>query len=60
MKTIELGWEKCLLLVLTDYLSILIELLERFESVSIEAQRLLIKAYEAFQTLNDLNPNFIK
>ena len=53
---------KCLLAVLNHYLSHHLELLQLSESVLTETLRLHTAAYkvEVFETLNGLNPNFIK
>ena len=49
-----------LLSLLIDYSSNSSELLQRSESVSTETRRSRTRTYEAFKTLIDLNPNFMK
>ena len=52
--------EKFILTVTNDYSSNYPEQIQNSRSVSMETQRLRGIAYEAFKTLNDLNPNFMK
>ena len=42
--------------VLSEYSSNYSELLQSSGSVSMETQLVLLRAYEGFKTLNDLNP----
>lgn len=52
--------ERCLLVVLNDYLSNYSKLPQSSASVLMETQLLCGTDYEVLRTLNDLNPNFIK